>query len=661
MKKLLLALTLASGSSLVAAAQGVFDDRGAFAAATGPNQVATFDDVPALTTAPFTSGGVLIEQHLSFGSPIVRDQSVGQPHSYWFPGAGSAPNFLDTVISFKATFPYDVRAVGFDFTCFFCSSGPSDKLSWELYSEGGSLVASGEAFYDFSGWTFSFTPFFGVTSDVAFRSLVVTRPSLGNWFADDLRFSEVTVPAPDTLAFNPAGVGQILYVPYFSTQEGNVTAISVVNTDTVNGKVLKVRFRGASNSDDVYDFQVFLSPGDVWTAGISKGADGRSQLATADKSCTLPASVNGSFITGRLPAAGGADETREGYVEILTMADIVKGADKSNQLALYTATKHVKGSAPCTASVMTALTHENASEYMAAPTTGIMANWTIINVAKVVAYSGDAAAIEARDADGMPIAGNLVYWDQRSTPLEDDEVASGTADPLIRDGAIAGARYDLPDLSTPYLPGNTCPFCQARALSDAIAVQEVAGEFYSEASVGAQTDWVISFPTRRYFAAVDYADDDTPVYNEEGNIYFNEDSTEMGNAANGGKAWQLCSVFGANALAFYDREEAPTVVDDIVISPGTPSKLSICGEVTVLGINAGASTATFGSVARANVSNGFKEGWGSLATPGADGLPMLVRQFTRVNNTQSNVYYGMSYPARIVTRGAPAPFVPTEE
>jgi hypothetical protein len=464
--------------------------------------------------------------------------------------------------------------------------------------------------------------------------------------------------ATDTLAFNPAGVGQILYVPYFSTQEGNVTAVNIVNTDTVNGKVLKVRIRGASNSDDVYDFQVFLSPGDVWTAGISKGADGRSQLATTDKSCTLPASVNGSFITGRLPAAGGADETREGYVEILTMADMVKGADKSNQLALYTATKHVKGSAPCTASVMTALTHENASEYMAAPTTGIMANWTIINVAKVVAYSGDAVAIEARDADGMPIAGNLVYWDQRSTPLEDDEIASGTADPLIRDGAIVGARYDLPDLSTPYLPGNTCPFCQARALSDAIAVQEVAGEFYSEASVGAQTDWVISFPTRRYFAAVDYADKNTPVYNEEGNIYFNEDSTEMGNAANGGKAWQLCSVFGANALAFYDREEAPTVVDDIVISPGTPSKLSICGEVTVLGINAGASTATFGSVARANVSNGFKEGWGSLATPGADGLPMLVRQFTRVNNTQSNVYYGMSYPARIVTRGAPAPFVP---
>ncbi len=75
---------------------------------------------------------------------------------------------------------------------------------------------------------------------------------------------------------NPRGVGHILLVPYFSTQSANVTAINIVNTDTVRGKVIKVRFRGASNSDDVYDFQVFLSPGDVWTAGISQGADGRA-------------------------------------------------------------------------------------------------------------------------------------------------------------------------------------------------------------------------------------------------------------------------------------------------------------------------------------------------------------------------------------------------
>jgi len=464
------------------------------------------------------------------------------------------------------------------------------------------------------------------------------------------------------LQFSGRGIGHILYVPYFSTQEGNVTAINIVNTDKVNGKVLKVRFRGASNSDDVYDFQVFLSPGDVWTAGISKGADGKSRLDTVDKSCTLPANVNGPFIATRTSPAGGEAETREGYVEILTMADIVTDQTSftatANQKALYKATKHVKGVAPCTSSVLTALTHENAYDYMSVPTTGIMANWTIINVDKIVAYSGDATAIEARTTWGAPGWGELVYWDQRSTPLTPSEIDGNTADPLIRNTAIVGARYDLPDLSTPYLydplfgtPG--CPFCQTENLADALATWQVAGEFYSEASVGAQTDWVISFPVRRYYVAVDYANKNKAVFNANNsdNVYFNADNTEMGSDSGAGKAYQLCSIFGTNAVAFYDREETPTVIDDIVISPGVPTKLSICGEVAVLGINVGASTATFGSVARSNVTNGFTEGWGTVTTLEDYGLPMLVRQFTRVNNTQTNVYYGLSYPGRVVLPG----------
>jgi hypothetical protein len=77
--------------------------------------------------------------------------------------------------------------------------------------------------------------------------------------------------------------------------------------------------------------------------------------------------------------------------------------------------------------------------------------------------------------------------------------------------------------------------------------------------------------------------------------------------------------------------------------------------VAVRGINVGATTATFGSVARANVTNGFKEGWGSLTAPGLYGMPMLTRQFTRVSNTQTNVFYGLTYPGREVTYGALVP------
>ena len=79
-----------------------------------------------------------------------------------------------------------------------------------------------------------------------------------------------------TLELQDDGIGHILLVPYFTTQNGNSTLINIVNTDTVNGKAVKVRFRGGRDSDDIFDFQLFLSPGDVWTANISQNAAGSS-------------------------------------------------------------------------------------------------------------------------------------------------------------------------------------------------------------------------------------------------------------------------------------------------------------------------------------------------------------------------------------------------
>lgn len=99
--------------------------------------------------------------------------------------------------------------------------------------------------------------------------------------------------AQSALQVNESGTGHMLLVPYYTAQNGNMSVFHVVNTDTVNGKALKVRFRGASNSDDVLDFQVFMSPGDVWTAAVTQGSDGVANLVTADGTCTLPAIAKG--------------------------------------------------------------------------------------------------------------------------------------------------------------------------------------------------------------------------------------------------------------------------------------------------------------------------------------------------------------------------------
>ncbi len=138
-------------------------------------------------------------------------------------------------------------------------------------------------------------------------------------------FAAGTTPASTatTLELNPGGTGHYLFTPYFSAQGTIGSMWSITNTDATNGKAVKVRFRSASNSDDVLDFTVFLSPLDVWTAGISQAADGTALITTADKSCTLPVfpAAGVSFKTNRLPSYATADQlaslTREGYAEML--------------------------------------------------------------------------------------------------------------------------------------------------------------------------------------------------------------------------------------------------------------------------------------------------------------------------------------------------------
>lgn len=469
------------------------------------------------------------------------------------------------------------------------------------------------------------------------------------------------------LQFGNTGTGHMLVVPYFSTQNGNSTLLSIINTDEVNGKAVKVRFRGAANSDDIYDFQVFLSPGDVWTANVSAGADGKSFLTTADASCTKPAkaTLNSTpFVTTRLNPAASAEEkannTREGYIEIFNMADIVKPAAGASNL--YTSIKHKNGVAPCSNIAADAVAGVAASNAwtsintdadnatlrgygMASPTTGLAANWTIINVPKSVAWSGAAAAIEAvkaaaAPATGMvPALGNIVYFPQTSTSVAATAAAPYTADPLLTGGMVKGALYDLPDMSTPYIAGGVSPSVQAASLADAIAAKAVMNEYWTDPAISAATDWVFSMPTRRYAAAVDYNAADPLVpgakkpkaeYNGGNATHFAEANTEM----SGDK---LCVTGITNSP--WDREERqPSTPDDVVISPSEPgAPVLFCGETSVLSFNNGAATTSAvvgANVAVKDIDVGYQDGWLKLNTPGATapGLPVLGQAFVSAFN-----------------------------
>lgn len=361
----------------------------------------------------------------------------------------------------------------------------------------------------------------------------------------DLNATNLTKATSTGLAIAPGGVGHALVVPYYSAQNGNMTVLHVTNTDQVNGKAVKVRFRGAANSDDVLDFQLFMSPGDVWTAAVTKGADGVATITTADNTCTVPALTSGvaqSFVQDRLnpnlSTADRANQTREGYVEIFNMADIAgdKVWKADGTLAgtlnspLFTAIKHVNGVAPCSVAGSaartllnnTALT--NFTEITAStaglntPTGGLMGDWYIINVPQTTVFSGGATAVQATGGNERA---NFVHFPQNNAAVTfaaapATTVNDLTSDPLFRtdavkaDGTVFGTtpalnllNFDLPDMSTPYFGGATA-LTQAATLMGQLAVKSITNQYANDASISAKTDWVFSMPTRRYNVAANY-------------------------------------------------------------------------------------------------------------------------------------------------------------
>src|SRR5215210_3391710 len=104
--------------------------------------------------------------------------------------------------------------------------------------------------------------------------------------------------AAQAVNLNPDGLGQVLIYPYYTTRAdtaGNTynSLLSVVNS-TSSAKAVKVRVLEGKNSREVLDFNLFLSAYDVWTAAILPSTSGAgARIATADRSCTLPAIPSG--------------------------------------------------------------------------------------------------------------------------------------------------------------------------------------------------------------------------------------------------------------------------------------------------------------------------------------------------------------------------------
>lgn len=303
------------------------------------------------------------------------------------------------------------------------------------------------------------------------------------------------------------GSGSAVVVPYYTVNAGWETLLNVTNT-TGNSLVIKVRLHEARNSRDVLDFNVALSPYDVWTARISEEVTTlngvtapRPFLTTPDRSCTIPISVRDNGASANEIAYSGifADNTAsnfqidrmsEGYVEILVMGEAEELTVNSTQ---YFA-KHTAAASPLAGDPRNCATVQ----------THFDTNQTWDNVGNIPA-----------NGHGNPIArGGINYGPIVSeAPLKVNATLVNYAKGLA--GGVESlhiARYGYGDnlVTAQVYPwfleptlaslGGLWNMDGLEDVERGISAQRVMNEWTDNPNTGAAAEWVVTFPTKRFYA-----------------------------------------------------------------------------------------------------------------------------------------------------------------
>lgn len=133
--------------------------------------------------------------------------------------------------------------------------------------------------------------------------------------------------AAQAVSLNDSGSeGSVLIFPYYNVNNSFVTNFNITNT-TDAYKAVKIRFRESENSNDVLDFNLYLSPFDVFTMQLREGSDGGVNLTTTDKSCTHPTiPANGVLFRHTAYDSTSVEDVREGYLEVIEMGEVDESA-----------------------------------------------------------------------------------------------------------------------------------------------------------------------------------------------------------------------------------------------------------------------------------------------------------------------------------------------
>jgi len=334
---------------------------------------------------------------------------------------------------------------------------------------------------------------------------------------------------------NPGGKGDALIMGYYNARNA-LSYFKLVNTSD-KGIIGKIRFREGKNSEEVLDFLVCMSPYDEFSMILLDGGPnspailykGEDMISDGDTT-TVPA--DWTMVPLRYSGTGAAstvamDDTKEGYVEFIALSSY-SGIEK--------------------------LTSEECKALAEGNT-----------VADVSLYDAPNAVMGAVEI--VKYTDNLPIFSYKATALADTTAnvrisnpATGTDVPLFDDVVDGGIS----------------------ALNAALAKTAFYGMYDIRASLGAATDFIVAFPTKKETKAKDAA--------SFANMFSSDECVTV-------------------QYDVYDDQEN-TIQQEIDFSPYTVQTTSFCYEVNYIPVGAGSQTILDTTLLSAPVQTGsFDFGW----------------------------------------------------
>lgn len=373
---------------------------------------------------------------------------------------------------------------------------------------------------------------------------------------------------------NPDGLGQVLLFPYYTVQNGFVTSVHITNTTSVT-KAVKVRFLEGKNSREVLDFNLYLSPEDVWAGQIVGDETGAARLITNDTSCITPRNL----ASGGEPfrdfeyeddSVNDIERTREGYVEVIEMGVLNPNTTPGSWAV------HDANGVPDDCAALRSGEAASVPGAISAPTGGLFGSGHLINVNGGIRTSYDALAI-----DDFSTSTNWTIPGSLSPSLEDVDTLATMID---GDQLYADLAAD---------PGRP----QVDLVSVLLMKSAIINEYAIDAFRASKTDWVITFPTKRFYVNQAAAANLTPFAN-----FWNETTSES------------CDVID---FEYWDREEQSEVPQGGDFSPTPETQdFELCNEVNTLTVHRSGTDAGDSALFGAQYTNAalelqpdFDAGW----------------------------------------------------